>query len=157
MIGDVNGDWNPLGAQRPEIPRRFGARDAVASAPMMEASSSSEITVPFRLDDLGSIGVSSYQFDLVYDPSVITPAETAASIVDAMDSSLNVVSNSPVPGLLKVTVYGALPVYGDGVYVYLRFKVTGNAGSASPLNIREFRLNDATYPTAVKDGRITVK
>ena len=52
-----------------------------------------------------------------------------------MDESLTIVSNSPTPGLLKVAVYGAVPVYGDGVYVYLRFKVTGKAGTATPLQL----------------------
>ncbi len=95
--------------------------------------------IPFRIDDLGGIGVGSYQFDLIYDPSVITPADAAASIAGTMDESLTGVSNSPTPGLLKVVVYGAVPVYGDGVYVYLRFKVTGNAGSATPLQTKRLQ------------------
>ena len=74
MIGDVNGDWNPAGAQRPETPRRFGVNDIAASVPVMNAARGSDVLVPFRLDSLGNVGVGSYQFDLVYDPSVITPA-----------------------------------------------------------------------------------
>ena len=112
--------------------------------------------IPFRIDDLGGIGVGSYQFDLIYDPSVITPADAAASITGAMDESLTVVSNSPSPGLLKVAVYGAVPVYGDGVYVYIRFKVTGSAGTATPLQLGGFRLNDGTDATALKGGSLIV-
>ncbi len=135
MIGDVSGDWDPMGPQRPQIIRRFGVPDVKASVPVMTAAAGSEAVIPFRIDDLGGIGVGSYQFDLIYDPSVITPAEAAASITGAMDESLTVVSNSPEPGLLKVAVYGSVPVYGDGVYVNLTFKVTGKPGSATPLQL----------------------
>ena len=157
MIGDVSGDWSPIGPRPAEPIRRFGVPDVKASVPVMKAAAGAEVVIPFRIDDLGGIGVGSYQFDLIYDPSVITPADAAASIAGTMDESLTIVSNSPLPGLLKVAVYGAVPVYGDGVYVYLRFKVTGNAGTATPLQLRGFRLNDASDATAVKEGRLIIE
>ena len=73
LMGDVSGDWDPMGA-RPEVVRRFGVKDVMASVPVVRGARSSEVVVPFRLDDLGGIGVGSYQFDLAYDPTVISPA-----------------------------------------------------------------------------------
>ena len=80
MIGDVSGDWNPMGPRPAEPIRRFGVPDVMASLPVMKAAAGAEVVIPFRIDDLGGIGVGSYQFDLIYDPSVITPADAAASI-----------------------------------------------------------------------------
>jgi hypothetical protein len=67
--------------------------------------------------------VDSLQFDISYDPAVMAPA--GATLDGAVDQSLSIVSNAPEPGLLKVAVYGAVPVAGDGVYAYLVFNVTG--------------------------------
>jgi hypothetical protein len=74
-----------------------------------------------------------------------------------VDASLSgVVSNSPEPGLLKVAVYGAFPVGGDGVYAYLIFNVTGPAGKVSDIKISGFRFNDSRDPVTVKDGKLTI-
>ena len=67
--------------------------------------------------------IDAFQFDLWFDPSVISPAAVAASLNGTLADSLSVVANSSQPGLLKVAVYGAFPVSGDGVYVDLRFRV----------------------------------
>ena len=37
MIGDVSGDWDPMGPQRPQIIRRFGVPDVKASVPVTES------------------------------------------------------------------------------------------------------------------------
>jgi hypothetical protein len=156
MMGDVNGDWSPTGANRP-VRLAVPTKDAVVgSVPEMTAGPGAEVIVPFRIDNLAGKPVESYQFDIVYDPAVVSPAQVAASIAGTVSEGLNVVSNSPEPGLLKVAVYGAIPTSGDGVYVQLRFSVTGAAGSVTPLTITDFRFNDGTDEITTVDGSITV-
>jgi hypothetical protein len=157
LLGDVSGDWDPLGAGAGadrSLPV-FGL-PAVASLPDMSASTGTSVTLPLRLDDLQFTEVNAYQFDLTYDPSVISPADTAATVSGTMSEGLNVVYNSPQPGLLRVSVYGAIPSAGDGVYLDLRFKVIGGEGASTPLTIENFRLGDGTSAIKTKSGQLSV-
>jgi hypothetical protein len=108
------------------------------------------------VQNLAGNAVGAYQFDVEYDPSVIRPAQVAADISGTRGEGLSVVYNSPKPGLLKAAVYGAIPVNGDGVYANLKFVVIGDVGSATPLAITDFRLNDGTSQISVAAGRVTV-
>ncbi len=157
LKGDVNGDWSPLGSNRPAPMTKEQARNAVrVSLPELTAAKGAAVIVPFRLDNLRGAGITSYQFDVEYDPGVLSPSKVAADIAGTMSSGLTVVSNSPQPGLLKVVVYGAWPAVGDGVYLNLRFRPRGEVGSSSPLTITGFRFNDGKTGSVTTDGRITI-
>ena len=69
-----------------------------------------------------------------------------------MSEGMSVVSNSPMPGLLKVAVYGGIGVSNDGFYVSFRFTTTGNAGTNTPLTISGFRVNDGADEIIVTNG-----
>jgi len=157
MMGDVNGDWNPAVPSRPSEQVQPNGNPVKVSLPVSGAAAGSEVTIPLRIDELRGRSVDSYQFDIVYDPSVIEPAELAATVANTLSDGLSVVSNSPQPGLLKVAVYGAIPVNGDGVYVDLKFNVVGAAGRVSRLHIEGFRFNDGSDGTSAADGQLTVK
>ena len=158
LMGDVNGDWvAPTMLARP-VPVLGGfTKDAVViEVANKTAAPASEVVIPVTISNLGGKEVSSYQFDIEYDPKVITPAQLAAEVEGTLGGSLSVVANAPAPGLLKVVVFGALPASGDGIYLNLRFVVTGAAGSSSPLQIREFRLNDGVDETVTMRGTVFV-
>jgi hypothetical protein len=132
-------------------------KDAViVSMPNAIAAPKSEISIPLRIDNLAGASVSSYQFDLEYDPAVITPTQQPVVTTETLSENLAAVYNSPKPGLLKIVVYGALPTGGDGVYVDLRFAVIGASGTSSPLSISKFRLNDGNVETALVNGKLSV-
>jgi hypothetical protein len=158
LMGDVSGDWSPTPLSRaaemvPTLP--FGS--ILVSAPSLDSTEGEEVTIPVRIDNLEYTGVSSYQFDIEYDPNVISPAGLAVSLESTLGSGLNVVSNSPTPGLLKVAVYGSLPVMGDGVYANLRFVVTAAGGASTLVNITGCRINDGEKAITTAAGRVTVK
>jgi Divergent InlB B-repeat domain/YDG domain/Bacterial Ig-like domain (group 3) len=153
LMGDVSGDWIPE-ASRPALANRFTSVRALLTD--ATAAPGSNVAVPLRIENLGGAGVTAYQFDIEYDPAVISPAAVAATINGTLGQGLSVVSNAPLPGLLKVVVYGALPVSGEGVYVNLQFAAIGGMGSTSPLNIGQFRLNDGTAPVYTINGSVTV-
>jgi hypothetical protein len=155
LLGDVSGDWDPLGAG-PERPLPIFVLPAIVSLPDISANTGTEVTLPLRLDELQWVDVNAYQFDLTYDPSVISPADAAATISGTMSEGLNVVYNSSEPGLLRVTVYGAIPAIGDGVYLDLHFKVIGNEGTSTPISIENFRLGDGSGTVKVKNGLLSV-
>ncbi len=155
MLGDVTGDWNPLGANRPAA--LTNDDDAVrVSMPAITAGAGTVVNVPLKIDRLRSVGLTSYQFDIEYDPAVIEPARIAADLTGTLGDQLAIVANVPAPGLLKVAVYGAYPVTGDGVYANLKFNVVGTSGSSSPLTVREFMYNDGTAGVMAVNGAVKV-
>ena len=154
LIGDVNGDWS-ASAMGPQ--RAFERNAVLASLPLvMKGVHGTQITIPLRLDDLAGREVSSFQFDIAFDPRVIELAQLAANLRGTMSDGLTVVSNSSYPGWLKVVVYGATPVNGDGVYVDLMFLPIGEAGSSTHVMIKGFRFNNGTDLVTTAGGRLTV-
>ena len=153
LMGDVSGDW-AAETLRPAAANRFTSVRALLTD--ATATPGSNVAIPLRLENMGGAGITAYQFDVEYDPAVITPAAVAASVSGTIGQGLSVVSNAPTPGLLKVVVYGALPVVGEGVYVNLQFSTIGGMGSTTPLNISQFRLNDGTAPVYTINGSVTV-
>jgi hypothetical protein len=157
LMGDVSGDWNPVGPRPFEVTTRPLPWDAVlASIPNVKGGTGRTLTVPLRLDNTGGEAISSYQFTLEYDPAVIEPAKIAASLAGTMADGMCLAFNSPEPGVLKVVVYSAFPVTGDGVYIGLNFEVIGKPGSATPLSIAEIRLNDGKNGLATIDGHVEI-
>ena len=156
LMGDVNGDWDPNGPARPLRSEAPGPDAAVVSVPAMSASTGSEATIPLRVDNLLGKGVEAFQFDINYDPAVISPSQVAATIDGTLSSNMSVVSNSPTPGLLMVAVYGAYPANGDGVYVNLKFNVIGAPGTRSPLTLSNFSFNDGTDEVSTVSGKLKV-
>jgi hypothetical protein len=153
LMGDVSGDW-AAETFRPAAANRFTSVRALLTD--ATATPGSNVAIPLRIENMGGAGITAYQFDVEYDPAVITPAAVAASVSGTIGQGLSVVSNAPTPGLLKVVVYGALPVSGEGVYVNLQFSTIGGMGSTTPLNIGQFRLNDGTAPVYTINGSVTV-
>ena len=156
LMGDVNGDWSSSAS--PNLAKQDSSSpNAVrASLPVGNAQPGTEVTVPFRIDNLNGKSLNSYQFTVAYDPAVIVPADESASVDGTLSGNLNAVYNTPTPGMLRVGVYGAFPTQGDGVYVNLKFRVIGNNGSSSPLTISGFRFNHGTDEVTSVHGRITV-
>jgi hypothetical protein len=152
LMGDVNGDWNN------EVPVRPAAsfEDAIkVSVPKIAVQPGSLIVVPLTINDLKGIGVTSYQFDIRYDPAVITPVH--AGTVGTIGGSLTPIANIREPGLLKVVVFGAMPANGEGVFLNLKFSVVGVAGTKSPMVIEHFRLNDGLDAVVTINGSLAVR
>jgi hypothetical protein len=154
LMGDVSGDW----AAAPMRPAAVNNFDAVlASVPReMKSGAGTQVTVPLRLDNLGVREVSSYQFDIEYDPSVISPSKIAAKLENTLAEGMTVYSNVIKPGLLKVAVFAPMPVYGDGAYIDLKFNLIGRSGTSTPVNIVGFRFNDGLDPVITANGVLTV-
>ncbi len=156
LMGDVDGDWNPLGPRRPAAPAADDQDAIRASLPTVVSRAGEAVEVPLTLSKLDGTGITAYQFDVEYDPEVIEPAEIAADLAGTHSANLSVVHNVAKAGLLKVAVYGAFPASGDGTYINLRFRAIGKAGSTTPLAIRNLVLNDGTAAPAVVDGLLTI-
>lgn len=157
LLGDVTGDWATGPLARPASWGMMPSENAVrASVDASEAEKGSIVNIPFKIENLKGAPVTSYQFDIEYDPNVLEADRVAATVEETVSSGLSVVSNAPKPGLLKVVVFGAMPVTSDGVYVNLKFAAIGEIGSRSPINIRGFRFNDGSAETTTADSEVVV-
>ena len=115
-----------------------------------------EIAVPVSVNGVTGKEVISYEFDLRYDPSVIQPVGDVVDVKGTASRGLSVVTNPNEPGLLRVVVYGPLPIEADGVLLNLTFVVVGPAGSVSPLILERVMFNEGYPGTLVTDGQAEV-
>ncbi len=156
LYGDVNGDFGSVPDNLLQQLFVHGGGPAAVSLGNVYAQPGSTSVVPLKIENLMGASIRSYQFDIEYDPAVLTPAALAADLAGTVGAGMNIIYNVPRPGLLKVAVYNVFGVIGDGIYANLRFTAAGGAGSASQLKVKGFRFNDGKTPTVVSDGSFYV-
>lgn len=165
LMGEVSGNWNNTGA-RPDSDAQFteggGWSDIesdstiVIDLPNVTAGIDKEIDVPVSVQGVVDKEVISYEFDLRYDPSVLTPDTDPVDLKGSVSRGLVVVTNAEQPGLLRVVMYGAIPINEDGMLLSLKFIAVGKAGSGSPLSFERFMFNEGLTMTAT-DGRVELR
>lgn len=151
LMGEVSGNWNNTGA-RPSNncgPEK-SASIAVAN---LSAPANGQIIVPISVLGISNRGIISYEFDLKYDPNVVQPLANPVETGGTLSRGLFAVSNSERPGLLRVVVYGPIPIESDGVLLNIKFIVVGTPGTRSPLIWERFLINDGE-PQSLANGSI---
>jgi hypothetical protein len=129
-------------------------RGIAVELPSLSIEAGKEIVVPVNVQSVSNKGVISYEFNVRYDPSVIQPVADVADLKGTVSRGLSVVTNASEPGLLRVVVYGALPIDDDGVLLNLRFVAVGAAGSVSPISFERMMFNEGDIRIAMTDGRV---
>jgi len=153
LMGDVNGDWIAPN-MRPEEPVP-GADTASVSLGMASAPAGKIVNVPLTVGNLAGRRITSYQFDMLFDPQIVEVAgvDSAGTVSEGMST----VWNLAAPGVLKVVVYGAIGADDDGIYLNLRLRGRGTAGSTSTLELSGFRYNNGTAAQASAGSFTIVK
>ena len=153
MLGDVNGSWTTGQARQAGDTSKGDA--VLASLGTVKADGNSVVSIPLSLTGLRGRGVDSFQFDVTYDPKVLTPDTTAVDLTGTRSVGQTAVWNAAQPGLIRVVVFGANTATEEGIFANLSFRTTeGSAGSA--VKIAAFALGDESVPVTVTDGNITV-
>lgn len=166
LVGEVSGNWNP--ATHPRTAPRSGGEDAangdmtangpersvVVEVQNIVAASDGDVVVPINVTGLADKDVISYEFDLLYDPSVIQPVGDIADLRGTASRRLSVVVNPNEPGVLRVVAYGPMPIDIDSVLLNLRFSAVGSAGSTSPLTVESIMFNEGDLRVLTLDGRV---
>lgn len=152
LIGDVTGNWVPSAA-RPIEDRDLGPTVAV-ELPDLITPSAKEFIVPITVQGAANRQIISYEFDLAYDPSLILPLADVIDIEGTISRAFSTVVNAETPGLLRVVVYGAMPITDDGVLLNLRFTSVGSSLSATSLRWERFMFNEGEPRVVTKDGEI---
>jgi hypothetical protein len=160
LIGEVSGNWSNTGsrpARGSQVAVGRGPERAVAlTISDLATRAGNEILVPITVKGAAGKGIISYEFDLRFDPTVIQPQVNSADVAGTASRGLSAVTNAKEPGLLRVAVYGAMPLNGDGVLMYLRFTAVGAIGSVSPILWERIMFNEGEPQAAAAEGRVEV-
>jgi hypothetical protein len=158
LMGEVSGNWNNTGARpiggKPLAIRGGPERGVALELPDIKKSVSKDIVVPVNIQGAAAKGVISYEFDLRFDPSIIQPKENPVDLIGTVSRGLTTVANGNQPGLLRVVVYGPMPIDGDGVLLNLSFMAVGKPGSVSPLTWERIMFNEGEPRVSTTDGQI---
>jgi hypothetical protein len=160
LIGDVSGNWSNTGA-RPAVSPQLAAgrgpeRTVALNISNLAAAAGKEIIIPIRVDGAVGKGIISYEFDLRYDPAVIQPQTDPVDVARTVSRGLTAVSSAKEPGLLRVAVYGPMPIDGNGVLLYLRFTAVGAIGSVSPIVWERVMFNEGDPRVIATDGSLKI-
>jgi hypothetical protein len=114
----------------------------------------SEVIVPVAVTGAANKGIISYEFDLRYDPAVIQPQAEPVDLAGTASRGLTAVANANEPGLLRVVMYGAYPIDGNGLLLNLKFTAVGAPGTVSPLVFERMMFNEGDPGTLATDGAV---
>jgi len=153
LLGDVSGNYNPATHPRPAAGPERGIE---VELPQFSASTDKEIVVPVNVQGIVGKNVISYEFDLQYDPSVIQPVADVAEVKGTASRGLSVVTNAAEPGLLRVVVYGPIPIDENGVLLNLRFTAVGKPDSISSLTFDRIMFNEGE-PVTPTNGEVRIE
>jgi hypothetical protein len=151
LMGEVSGNWNNTGARAARV--NGPERGTAVAAANIVTPASGEVLIPISVEGAANKGIISYEFDLRYDPLVIQPKANPVDLAGTVSRGLSVVVNNSEAGLLKVAVYGPIPIASDGILLNLRFTAVGAPGSVSPLTWERIVFNEGDPTATGIDGR----
>jgi hypothetical protein len=175
LIGEVSGNWNASGAAAllslnnsspggderiaSSAERKGGPKaNPAVSIGQLRVAPGEAFAVPVNLTyPAGTAALRAYQFDVSYDPNVIVPDATGVDGTNTLSSGFAVVSNSSIPGRLRIAVFGAGSIVSSGTLLNLRFKAVGARNSTSPLPFGGLLLNEGTPVGTASSGSVSVK
>ncbi|HPG47210.1 MAG TPA: PKD domain-containing protein [bacterium] len=114
-----------------------------------------QISIPITVSDVTDLGIISYQFEVEFDDSVISPNNV--NVVNTLSTIFSMpLLNTQEKGKLKVGNFGTTPLYGEGVLIYLIFDVIGQIGSTTELTLSSFEFNAGDPQTIIVNGSIDI-
>jgi hypothetical protein len=169
LMGEVSGNWTNTAPREghvgsPHVSRNTAGSDQTSgplrnievALPSIESPADKEIMLPVKVENAAGKDVISYEFNLRYDPSVVQPMPDAVQLTDTVSRSLVAIANASQPGILRVVVYGAMPIDSDGVLLALRFTAVGAPGSVSPLAWERIMFNEGDSQVTTTDGQVVL-
>jgi len=171
LVGDVSGNWTPpassamseMAAQAVGSDRASDRAVAVSlSGPAFDFSSlalnpgnpGTVIRIPLTVGDLTGLGVTAYDFELLYDPRVLRLHAPYIETGESLSRSMQFAVNATQPGRLRVAAFGAEAVKGSGALLSLLCEVIGQSlASPSPalLTWRRFQFNEGEPAVKLAD------
>jgi hypothetical protein len=112
------------------------------------------VTAPIMVDDLTGRAIISYDFNVTYDPSILSAP--VVSNAGTLSSGMEITVNPNTPGLLKISGFQANHLTGAGVLLNIAFTAIGPIGSGSDVSFSTFAFNEGDPCTDTIDGHIDI-
>lgn len=167
LLGEVTGNWNNLLArpgqtseesEKPVPTEELGAAVSVNAPANQFVNQSSAFDVNLAVSDTTGQGIFGYEFNLIYNPSVILPQVIPCDGAGTVSAGRSIVCNPVSPGFLRVVVFSTsgIPMSGPGTLLKLKFNAIATAGNTSPLTIQNFMFNEGIPQDATTDGQVQI-
>lgn len=121
----------------------------------MEGAQDSTVLVPIYATGVSNVG--ALQFDLLYDPQVLR-VDTVTNGTPEGNGMVD--SNSAMPGRLRIGMVTTEGIKSDGAVANVNFRIIGEPGTSSTLNIQDALAWDTPAHLEVlvntEAGRVTV-
>lgn len=170
LVGDVTGNWTPVGTSGPEDPslkhRAWFShlQDSLSFSRVFDdpcspttsrrppygisaclpapsrTSRDGSLTIPVVVDDLTGRCALSFDFRFQYDPAVVDLVSVTTT--GTLAAVFVVESNLNVPGQAAVAGFGSEPLRGAGTLLNLNFHAKGRAVNAPQINWHSFMFNE---------------
>ena len=168
LMGEVTGNWAPQASLTENAfvaldkgdPSVANARPTPGSIKLSLPSltlSNGVSLIPLTLANYNGQIITSYQFELRYNPNVIVPDVAPIDVATSLSAGYAFEFNASEPGRLRVAVYGVNAIAGNGLLANLRFNVIGPVRSRSDLILENTMLNEGSPTVSVQNGKVTVK
>jgi hypothetical protein len=158
LMGEVSGNWIPPTSFSPLAPSEFKNEapnvTINVTAPAVNKMVGSSFAVPVTVSDATGAGIISWQFDLLYNPAIITPQVSPIDTAGTLSSGFAVTVNALTPGLLKVVLFGSTPISGSGTLFNFKFTAVGSNGQTSPLTWQNFMFNEGNPSNVAANGSV---
>jgi hypothetical protein len=126
------------------------------SAGQISVSPNATVALPLAITDTTGKNIIAYQFNLIYDPTVLVLSNNPVTSVGTISEQMAVTVNANVPGIVRVAVYGAYALAGQGALLNLRFTAIGAVGTSSPLTWQNVLVNEGNPGNVATNGRVTI-
>lgn len=154
LLGDPSGNWSQGGGMAGENSVRFGIQSITAtlSLPEYKVMPQDQITIPLELT-LTEGNLFGADIIITYDPLIVTVDKVDKGDI-APDWMIAV--NLDTPGIIQVSMAGAVPISSNGELLSITFQAIGSSGSETKLIISEASLNEGEIPADLVPGGICV-
>jgi subtilisin family serine protease len=153
LMGVVSGNWVVSGARITEV--NGPVKAARIGLPRVTTRLGENVLIPVMVYDAVDKGIISGEFELRYDPSMIRPQAEPVSVTGTVSRGFSIVSNTTERGVLRIAIYGTMPLAESGVLMKLKFTAIGKPGSAASLKWTRIMLNEG-LPVTTVDGQLEI-
>lgn len=138
----------------------------IVALPTMNKVAPSTFVSPITVDNVTGLNISAYQFNILYDPSVIAPSggnygcSTTGTLSAA--AGIGAICNTQIidatHAKVLVAAFGSGTLTGSGTILNVQFATTGVATDVSPLIFQDLYLfnNSGFVGNSPIDGQITL-
>ncbi|MFN8494292.1 MAG: cohesin domain-containing protein [Caldilineaceae bacterium] len=135
---------------------RSGPSVNVHALPNAVGAAGGQVSLPINLaDDVTSLNILAYQFDLNFNPGVLQAI--GVDKTNTLSAHWTVTETHHLPGQMTIVGYNANPLVGSGVLLNLRFGVTTTVGAQTDLNFDHFRLNEGNPSVTLYNGHFATQ